>query len=139
MTEALRTFNQKIIDEFRANQGVVGEPFAGTPLMLLGTLGAKSGERRINPLAYIVDGEDLIIAASFAGADQHPPWYFNLVADPKVSVEVGADTYEAEAIVVDEPERTRLYTAMETQMSTFTSYREKTQRPIPVIRLRKIV
>ncbi|NKB96930.1 MAG: nitroreductase family deazaflavin-dependent oxidoreductase [Pseudomonadales bacterium] len=138
MAEDVTSFNVRIIEEFRANNGVVGAPFAGAPLLLLGTIGAKSGAARVNPLAYTKDGEDLIIIASFAGADQHPPWFYNLKANPEVTVEVGSDTYQATAQIVDEPERTRLYTQMEEQMSTFTDYREKTERVIPVVRLQRI-
>ena len=135
MSNETTAFNQKIIAEFRANAGVVGPPFEGAPLLLLGNVGAKSGEARTNPLAYTTDGDDLIIIASFAGADKHPPWYYNLKANPNVTVEVGTEKYAALASEVEEPDRTRLYTQMEEQMSTFTDYREKTERVIPVIRL----
>jgi deazaflavin-dependent oxidoreductase (nitroreductase family) len=138
MASELQTFNQKIIDEFRANGGVVGAPFADAPLLLLGTTGAKSGKPRLNPLAFTTDGDDLVIIASFAGADQHPPWYFNLIANSEVTVEVGSDKYQANAALVDEPDRSRLYAEMEAKMSTFTDYREKTERVIPVVRLQKI-
>lgn len=135
MSNETTAFNEKIIAEFRANGGVVGPPFAGAPLLLLGNVGAKSGAERVNPLAYTTDGDDLIIIASFAGADKHPPWYHNIVANPQVTVEVGTEKFSALATVVDEPDRTRLYSQMEGQMSTFTDYREKTERVIPVIRL----
>ena len=135
MTNETTAFNEKIIAEFRANGGVVGPPFAGAPLLLLGNIGAKSGAERVNPLAYTTDGDDLIIIASFAGADKHPPWYHNIVANPQVTIEVGTEKFSALATVVEEPDRTRLYGQMEAQMSTFTDYREKTDRVIPVIRL----
>ena len=135
MTNETTAFNEKIIAEFRANNGVVGPPFAGAPLLLLGNTGAKSGAERVNPLAYTTDGDDLIIIASFAGSDKHPPWYHNIVANPEVTVEVGSDKYSAVASVVSEPDRTRLYSQMEAQMSAFAGYREKTDRVIPVIRL----
>ena len=135
MTNETTAFNEKIIAEFRANDGVVGAPFEGVPLLLLGNVGAKSGAHRVNPLAYTTDGDDLIIIASFAGADKHPPWYHNLLANPEVTVEVGIDKFTALASVVEEPDRTRLYTQMENQMSAFTGYREKTDRVIPVLRL----
>ena len=135
MSNATTAFNEKIIAEFRANGGVVGAPFEGAPLLLLGNTGAKSGAVRTNPLAYTKDGDDLIIIASFAGADKHPPWYHNIVANPEVTVEVGTEKYTAVATVVEEPDRSRLYAQMESQMSTFTDYREKTERTIPVVRL----
>ena len=135
MSNETTAFNEKIIAEFRANGGVVGPPFQGAPLLLLGNTGAKSGAQRTNPLAYTTDGDDLIIIASFAGSDKHPPWYHNLKANPDVTVEVGTETYNAIASEVDEPDRSRLYTQMENEMSAFTGYREKTERVIPVIRL----
>lgn len=135
MTNETTAFNEKIIAEFRANGGVVGPPFAGAPLLLLVNIGAKSGEERVNPLAYTTDGDDLIIIASFAGADKHPPWYHNIMANPQVTIEVGTETYRGLATVVEEPDRTRLYKQMEEQMPTFTDYREKTARVIPVVRL----
>jgi deazaflavin-dependent oxidoreductase (nitroreductase family) len=138
MAQDVPSFNRRIIEEFRANQGIVGAPFAGVPLLLLGTIGAKSGTARVNPLAFTTDGEDLIIIASFSGADQHPPWYFNLKANSEVTVEVGSETYQASAQILGEPDRTRLYTQMEAQMSTFTDYREKTDRVIPVVSLQRI-
>ena len=138
MSDDIKTFNAKVIEEFRANEGKVGGPFAGAPMMLLGTTGAKSGAARVNPLAYIREGDDIIIIASYAGADQHPPWFHNLSANPEVTVEVGTEEYQANAVVVEEPERTRLYTQMEGQMSAFTDYRQKTDRVIPVIRLVRI-
>ena len=135
MSNETTAFNEKIIAEFRANDGVVGAPFAGAPLLLLGNTGAKSGAQRTNPLAYTKDGDDLIIIASFAGADKHPPWYHNLVANPDVTSEVGTEQYDAVASVVDAPDRSRLYAQMESEMSAFTGYREKTDRVIPVVRL----
>ena len=138
MTNETTAFNEKIIEEFRANKGIVGAPFEGTPLMLLGTRGAKTGAARINPLAYTMDGDDMIIIASFAGSDRHPPWYHNLVANPGVTVEVGVERYEAIASIVEEPDRTRLYSQIEAELSAFTGYREKTARVIPVIRLSRV-
>ena len=135
MTNETTAFNEKIIAEFRENEGVVGGPFEGVRLLLLGNVGAKSGAARVNPLAYTTDGDDLIIIASFAGSDKHPPWYFNIVANPEVTIEVGTETYAARASVVTEPDRSRLYSQMEGEMAAFTGYREKTDREIPVIRL----
>jgi len=135
MSNELQTFNEQIITEFRANNGVVGGPFEGAPLLLLGTTGAKSGQPRINPLAYLDDSERLVIFASFAGADKHPPWYHNLIATSQVTVEVGPDKYQAQASVVDEPDRSALYERMVQAMPTFGEYREKTERVIPVVAL----
>ncbi len=128
-------YNQTIIEEFRANAGVVGGPFAGTNILLLHNQGAKSGAARINPLAYFKDGNDMLIVASFAGADRHPPWYYNLLANPQVRVEVGTDTYAATASVVKEPERSALYDRIAGANEAFASYQSKTSRVIPIVRL----
>ena len=131
-------FNKKIIEEFRANGGVVGAPFENAPLLLLGTIGAKSSEPRTNPLAFLDEGECLIIIASFAGSPTHPPWYYNLQANPEVTVEVGTDKYQALASVVKEPERSDLYAKIAAERPAFAEYEQKTTRVIPVIALTRL-
>lgn len=124
--------NQKIIDEFRANAGKVGGPFEGRSLLLLHTRGAKSGEERINPVAYVRDGDRYVVIASKGGAPTNPDWYYNLVANPDVTIEVGREKINARASVTEEPERTRLYNKMVDMMPGFDEYRKKTNRQIPV-------
>lgn len=133
-----QAFNKTIIDEFRANKGVVGGQFAGAPLLLLSTTGAKSGLARVNPLVYLVDGDRQIIIASFAGAPTSPPWYHNLLANPEVGVEMGRENFKASAGVLDEPERTELYAKMVEIMPVFSEYQSKTTRVIPVIALTRL-
>lgn len=130
--------NQSIIEEFRANGGKVGGPFAGRTLLLLHTLGAKSQQPRLNPVACVVDGERLVIIASKAGAPTNPDWYYNLVANPTVTVEVGTETFQARAAVTEEPERTRLFAKMVEVMPGFADYERKTTRRIPVIVLTRV-
>jgi deazaflavin-dependent oxidoreductase (nitroreductase family) len=130
-------WNKKIIEEFRANGGKVGGNFVGRTLLLLHTTGAKSGQERVNPVAYTQDGDDLVVIASKAGAPTHPDWYHNLVAHPRLTVEVGSDTLEVEAVVAQEPERSRLYDKMVEVMPGFADYKVKTTREIPVIVLKK--
>ena len=125
--------NKMIIDEFRANGGKVGGPFEGKSLLLLHTKGAKSGQERINPVACIRDGDRLAVIASKGGAPTHPDWYYNVVANPQVTVEVGTEKFQAVAKVAEEPERTRLYEKMVGVMPGFDDYRRKTTRVIPVI------
>src|SRR5512138_2235715 len=125
--------NQKIIDEFRANGGKVGGPFAGRTLLLLHTKGAKSGQERINPVAYVKDGDRYVVIASKGGAPTNPSWYYNLVTNPLVTVEVGKDKFQVRASVTKEPERTRLYDKMVEMMPGFAEYRKKTTRQIPVM------
>ncbi len=131
-------WNERVIAEFRANNGVVGEQFAGVSLLLLHTTGAKSGRERINPLAFFEDAEGVYVFASKGGAPTHPDWYLNLVADPRVSVERGADTYEAEAVVVEGDERDRVYAEQARRVPGFADYEHKTDRVIPVVELRPV-
>ncbi|MEU4805594.1 nitroreductase family deazaflavin-dependent oxidoreductase [Actinosynnema sp. NPDC023587] len=134
MTEERRNFNEQIVAEFRANRGVVGGPFAGRDLLLLTTVGAKSGQARITPLVYTRDGDRLVIAASYGGAPKNPGWYHNLLAAPKVTVEVGEDKFEATATVVeDRAERDRLYAGMVAHAPGFADYEKKTDRLIPIV------
>lgn len=125
--------NKKIIDEFRANSGKVGGRFEGKDLLLLHTKGAKSGQERINPVACVKDDDRLVVIASKGGAPTHPDWYYNVVANPLVSVEVGTDKFQARASVAQEPERTHLYNQMISMMPGFDDYRRNTTRVIPVI------
>lgn len=130
--------NKAIIEEFRANAGKVGGPFAGRTLLLLHTVGAKSGESRINPVAYTTDGDRLVIIASKGGAPTNPDWYYNVVANPLVTVEIGTETFQARAEIPAEPERTRLYDKMVAVMPGFAAYRERTTRVIPVVILKRV-
>jgi len=130
-------FNRNLIEEFRANGGKVTGQFAGAPLLLLTTVGRKSGQPRTLPLVYGKDGEDLFIIASKAGDDKHPDWFLNLEANPQVTVEVGTDRYEARAQITTEEERARLFAQMAAAMPNFKEYEAKTDRKIPVIRLRR--
>lgn len=130
--------NEKIIDEFRANAGKVGGYFAGKTLLILHTVGAKSGKERINPTAYTTDGDRLVIIASKGGAPTHPNWYRNILAHPQVTLEVGTEQFKAFAEVASEPERTRLYNKMVEMMPGFAEYEKRTTRVIPVITLTRL-
>jgi len=129
-------FNQSIVDEFRANDGVVGGPFAGAPVVLLHTTGAKSGKARLNPLvAQPGDDGILYIFASKAGAPDNPDWYHNLLAHPEVEIEFGKEHFSATATPVTGDERDRIYTRQKELMPGFADYEAKTTRTIPVIAL----
>jgi deazaflavin-dependent oxidoreductase (nitroreductase family) len=125
--------NLTIIDEFRANEGRVGGWFEGKALLLLHTKGARSQQERVNPVAYVKDGNRYVVIASKGGAPTHPDWYYNILANPLVTVEVGREKFQAHAVVSQEPERTRLYDQMVAVMPGFDNYRRKTKRVIPVI------
>jgi deazaflavin-dependent oxidoreductase (nitroreductase family) len=132
-------WNEKIIEEFRANAGRVGGPFEGASLLLLTTTGARSGRRRTTPVVYLDDGDRLVVFASNAGADRHPDWYHNLIAHPEVTVEVGDGTAIGTRTVTARPlageERDRVYARQAALVPTFADYQAGTSRVIPVIAL----
>ncbi len=128
-------YNRQLIEDFRANRGKNGGPFAGRPLLLLTTTGAKSGQRRTTPMMFIPDGDRLLVIASNVGAPAHPDWYRNLVAHTDVTVEVGTETFDATAVVTQGAERDRLWTRIVELYPFFTGHQAKTTRQIPVIAL----
>ncbi|HWE62117.1 MAG TPA: nitroreductase family deazaflavin-dependent oxidoreductase [Chloroflexota bacterium] len=131
-------WNRMVIEEFRANGGNVGGQFAGAPLLLLSTTGARSGRRLTIPVMYLADGDRLIVFASKAGAPTNPDWYHNLVANPTVTVEVGNETFDANASVVTGEERDRLYNLQSSRYPGFADYQSKTTRTIPVVALERV-
>lgn len=131
-------WNKAIIEEFRANGGQVGGRFAGGTLLLLHTVGAKSGQPRVNPLAYTMDGDRYIVIASKGGAPTNPDWYYNVAANPLVTVEAGTEQFQARAAIASEPERTRLFDQMATLRPGFAEYKKQTTRVLPVIVLTRI-
>jgi deazaflavin-dependent oxidoreductase (nitroreductase family) len=131
----MQDFNRKIIDEFRANGGRVGGQFEGAPLLLLHTRGAKSGQERVNPLAYLdLDGHRYVFASK-AGMETNPDWYHNLVAHPSVTVEIGTETYAATALPLPGEERDRVFVEQARRAAVFAEYQSNTARVIPVIEL----
>lgn len=135
---SLNERNAAIIDEFRANAGHVGGPYTDRSLLLLHTIGAKTGQKRVNPVVYITDGDRFVILASKAGAPTNPDWYHNLLAHPLVTVEVGAEQFQVKATVSIEPERGRLFNKMVEASPGFADYQRKTTRLIPVIVLTRV-
>jgi deazaflavin-dependent oxidoreductase (nitroreductase family) len=132
-------FNQATIDEFRANNGKVGGYFAGANMLLLHTVGARSGQARTNPVVYVSDGDRLVVIASKGGADRNPDWYYNLLANPNVTVELGTEQFPARATAVtEEPERSRLYAKMVEHRPGFADYERKTSRKIPAVILERV-
>jgi len=132
---AMSEANRQVIEEFRANAGKVGGNYEGRPLLLLSTSGWKTGRTHTTPVMYLADGEGYCVFASKGGAPEHPAWYLNLVANPRVSVEVGSERFEAQATVVGSDERDALYRKQESLFGQFTQYQRKTTRTIPVVRL----
>lgn len=127
-------WNRKIVEEFRANGGKVGGPFEGAPMLLLHHTGARSGTHRVNPLVYQAsDGDSYAIFASNAGRDKHPAWYHNLLAQPRVTVEVGTEEFEAVSRVAEGEEREEIWERQKQMAPTFAEYEAGTPRQIPVV------
>ena len=133
--EAINARNEQIAAEFRASGGLVGGGFAGTPVLLLHTRGARSGHERVNPLVYLDDAGRRIIFASYQGADRHPAWYFNLRAQPEVTIEVGTETLRVRAQELTGGERDRLWRLQTQRYPRFGDYERRTSRVIPAIAL----
>ncbi len=131
--------NARIIEEFRANEGRLGGYFEGHTLLLLHHKGAKTGQARINPLAYLPDGDRFVIFATKGGSPTNPDWYHNLMAHPDVEVEVGTETIPVRAVdILDDAEHDALYARQTARMSGFGAYPRKTSRRIPVIALERV-
>ena len=128
-------WNDQIIAEFRANDGQVGGNFAGAPLLLLHSTGARSGQERVSPMMYRMVGDAWMVFASKAGADTNPDWYHNLLAHPDASIEVGTNTVPVVARVLPDEEREPVWTAQKSDYPGFADYERKTSRQIPVIEL----
>jgi deazaflavin-dependent oxidoreductase (nitroreductase family) len=126
-------WNSQIIAEFRANGGQVGGPFQGGTLLLLHSVGAKSGTPRVNPVAYQDIGDGVAVFATNGGAPTHPDWYYNLLANPRVSAEIGTQTLPLVARVAEGAERDRIWAAQKSANPGFADYERKTTRQIPVI------
>lgn len=131
-------WNTKIIEEFRANEGVVGGPFEGANLLLVHHTGAKTGIERVNPLGYQRVGEAYAIFGSKAGATTDPDWYFNLRANPRASIEVGTDTIEVTARVAEGEERHEIWERQKTNVPQFAEYEKTANRDIPVVLLEPV-
>jgi deazaflavin-dependent oxidoreductase (nitroreductase family) len=126
-------YNDKIITEFRANQGHVGSQWAAIPLLLLHHTGANSGLTRVNPIAYLPDGSRYFVWAANGGAPQHPAWYHNLKARPTTSIEVGGEGVDVIADEAMGEERQRLFSTATTTYPQLAEAAEKTERVIPVV------
>jgi deazaflavin-dependent oxidoreductase (nitroreductase family) len=126
-------WNRKIIDEFRANEGKVGGPFEGVPILLLHHTGAKSGIERVSPLAYRRESDAFVVFASKGGAPDNPDWFHNLVKNPEATIEVGTATHTVKARVAEGDERERIWTVQKQEFPGFADYERKTTRQIPVV------
>lgn len=128
-------FNEQVIEEFRANGGRVGGMFADGRLLLLTTTGARSGRPRTTPLGYLPDGDRVLVIASAGGSPRHPAWLHNLVANPRVTVEAGAFTYEADAVVLEGGERDAAFARAAESDPGWAEYETRSGRTLPVVAL----
>ncbi|HZB73042.1 MAG TPA: nitroreductase family deazaflavin-dependent oxidoreductase [Acidimicrobiales bacterium] len=133
----MNDFNRKIIEEFRANEGRVGGPFEGAPMLLLHTTGARSGAERVSPVVYHPDDGRWVVFASKGGAPTNPDWFHNLRAHPDATIEVGTDEVPVVARAAEGDERERLWSRQKERMPGFADYERKTTREIPVVILER--
>jgi deazaflavin-dependent oxidoreductase (nitroreductase family) len=132
-------WNEKIIAEFRANAGRVGGMFEGAPMILIHHVGAKSGIERVTPLVHFPEDDgSTVIVASNGGAPTHPAWFHNLTANPKIDVEVGAETYTVVADEITGSERDEFWKHVVAERPGFGDYERKTERVIPLLRLTRV-
>ena len=128
---AWKRMNEPVIAAFRKNGGRTGRKH---PVILLTTIGARTGQPRVTPLNFSEDAGRFVVIASKGGAATHPAWFHNLVANPEVTIEHGSETFRARAIVAEEPERTRLFDRQAAAMPFFDGYRRRVKaREIPVV------
>jgi deazaflavin-dependent oxidoreductase (nitroreductase family) len=124
---------ERVVAEFRSRGGEVGGYHASMRLLLLTTTGARTGQRRAVPLTYVPDGDRYIVTAGNAGSDRHPAWYYNLAANPGVTVEAGTEVFEAVAVIVGEAEHEALYERFAATYPQAAEYQAQTTRQIPVV------
>lgn len=129
----MKAHNRQVIEEFRSSGGSAH----GRPMLLLTTTGARTGRAHTAPLMFIPHGDDLLVVASNAGAPAHPDWYRNLVAHPRVTVEVEGEKYQADAVVPEGDERDRIFAGVVEQYPFFADHQDQVARTIPVVVLRR--
>jgi deazaflavin-dependent oxidoreductase (nitroreductase family) len=133
VSEIVSPWNRGIVDEFRANEGRVGGNFQGATLLLLHTVGAQTGAERVNPLMYQDLGGAVAVFATKGGAPTNPDWYYNLVANPEVTAEIGTETRRCRARTATGAERDRIWTKQKNDYQGFAEYETRTGREIPVV------
>lgn len=126
-------WNKRVVEEFRANGGKAGGMLEGRPLLILHNIGARTGAPRINPLAYQKVEDGYAIFGTKGGSPTHPAWYHNLMANPEVRIELGAETFMVRARLTDGEERERIWTQQKIDLPMFADFEKKTSRQIPVI------
>lgn len=134
----MAAYNRNLIEEFRANGGKLSGRLANSHILLLTTTGAKTGLERVTPVGYGMDGDRYIVAAANAGAPAHPDWYYNLLAHPDLTVEVGPERFTARASIAEGAERERLLARQAEIVPWLPAQQEKTSRQIPLVVLERV-
>jgi deazaflavin-dependent oxidoreductase (nitroreductase family) len=135
--ETMQAFNKTVIDEFRANDGKVGGPFAGQDLILLTTTGAKTGQPRVVPLSHLLIDGRMILVGSLAGADHDPAWVHNLRATPRARIDIRTDSYDVIARELPAAERDATFPIVTTMEPIYAEYQQKTSRAIPLFEVQR--
>ena len=133
--DELKQFNQSLIAEFRAKHGQVD---GWSSLLLLTTIGAKTGQPHTTPLTYSTDSDHIILIGAYLGAPKHPAWYHNLLANPAVIVELGSERLRMHAVIAEGKERERLFNQHAAQVPVSVEYQEKASRLLPVVILERV-
>jgi deazaflavin-dependent oxidoreductase (nitroreductase family) len=129
-------WNAAIIEEFRANQGRVGGSLADATIILLHQIGAKSGIERVTPVGCFPQGDGrFAIIASNGGSPKHPDWYYNLKANPRITIELGTETFTVVAEEVDDTTRTELLSKAIAERPEIAVFQARVQRKIPILML----
>jgi deazaflavin-dependent oxidoreductase (nitroreductase family) len=134
---AFQTFNQAFIEEFRRNGGTIEGEIGIFDFALITAIGAKSGKPRTIPVAYYTVDDRVVIIASMGGSDRNPPWYYNVAANPEITVEIGTETFTATAAIHEGAEREKLFDGICAQQAIYREYQAQTERPIPIIELKR--
>ena len=135
---AMTEFNRLLIGQFRACRGRLSGQLADAPVLLLTTVGAKSGRAHTTPLGFSRDGRRYVVAASKAGAPANPDWYRNLLANAAATVETGTETFTAHSTIANGEERIRLFGLLAAQWPMQLDYQQKATRQIPVVILERL-
>jgi len=137
MSDIPESRNVRVIREFREHAGIVGGEFKASHLVILHTTGAKTGQERLTPLEYLTHDDHIYVFAAGPGLPNHPAWYRNLVANPAVAVEIGSDTIEATAKVLNRDARLPIWEKFVTRIPALPRWQLDARREFPVIELRR--
>jgi deazaflavin-dependent oxidoreductase (nitroreductase family) len=136
LEQEAQDWNATVIAEFRANQGRVVAPYGDPPpMLLLHTIGARSGKEHVVPMRCLPDGESLYVFASAHGSERHPDWYYNVVAHPDFTIELGTETIPVHATELKSAARDAIFARQSARFPIFADYQRRLSRTIPVIRL----